>query len=133
MSDVERVREEMYRMAMGVHRDQLADRYLAEFYPRLKRAKPAKKAPKRPDRDPREIIQDDERILRELRLFNPPKSNVAIGNHVGVDGGRVSEVLKATGARSYTEVLRYLNDVVRPALERGDDGPYRAWAKAKKT
>jgi hypothetical protein len=37
-SDVVRVREEMKRMALGAHRDQLVDRYLSEFYPRLKRA-----------------------------------------------------------------------------------------------
>jgi hypothetical protein len=136
MSDVERVREEMLRMALGVHRDQLADRYVAEFYPRLKRARAAKVAPRRPQRRPREVIQQDERALDAIIKFAPAKSNVEIGNHLGCDGGRVSECMRAAladGRTAFAEGLKHLREVVRPAYERGDKLPYLRWQKAKKT
>jgi hypothetical protein len=134
MSDVERVREEMKRMALGAHRDQLADRYLSEFYPRLKRATAAKVAPKRPARSPREVMQTDERTLITLMKFHPDKSNVEIGNQLGIDGGRVSECMRAAITYGgFPDGLVHLREVVRAAYERGDEEPYRRWQRAKKT
>ena len=134
MSDIVRLREEMLRMALGARRHLMADWFIEHGYPRMKRATAAKVAPKRQDREPREIVRDDERILQELRLYNPPKSNVAIGNHLGFDGGRVSETMKAANAdgRSITEVLARLNDI-RAALDRGDTLPFKRWQRTKRT
>lgn len=121
-------------MALGAHRDQLPDRYIAEFYPRLKRATAAKRAPKRPKRTPREVMQMDMRVLDAVLLYSPAKSNVEIGNHLGCDGGRVSECMRAANAHGgFAAGLKHLQLVVRPAYEGGDRLPYRAWQKAKKT
>lgn len=134
MSDIVRLREEMRRMALGVHRDTMADRFLSEFYPRMKRATAAKRAPKRPHRTPREVMQTDERTLQTLMKFHPDKSNVEIGNQLGIDGGRVSECMRAAIAYGgFPDGLAHLQMVVREAYERGDPLPYRRWQRAKKT
>jgi hypothetical protein len=139
LSDVERVREEMRRMALGARRENWelwVHRTLTDWVPRLKRAAAAKTAPKRPRRLPREIMQHDERALEAIIKYSPSKSNVEIGNYLGCDGGRVSECMRAAradGRASFAEGLKHLQGVVRPAFDRGDRLPYVHWQQAKKT
>jgi hypothetical protein len=136
-SQVDRVREEIRRMEQGFYRND-AEKWCErarDWVPRLMRASAAKRAPKRDDREPIEILLHDERILRAVLLYHPAKSNVEIGNHVGCDGGRVSECMRAARAagRTFEDGLAYLIETVRPCVLKGDRGPYRLWQRAKKT
>ena len=135
---VDRVRKEMIHMLGSFDRDN-PERWceLARgWVPQLERARAAKTAPKRPNRRPEEIIQNDERALHAIIQFHPAKSNIEIGNHLGCDGGRVSECMRAAhadGRASFADGLKHLSEVLRPALERGDKLPYLRWQRAKKT
>jgi len=135
MSDIVRLREEMLAMALGARRERMPDWFIEQGYARMKRATAAKVAPKRVDRTPREIMQDDERMLEQILIFHPAKSNEEIAQHVGANGGRASEVMKAARdeGRTMVQGLKFLIEVVRPAYERGDRRYYRAWQRAKRT
>ena len=137
MSDVERVREEMRKMALGVNADNAAlwvDRVLNDWVPRLKRERAAKTSPKRPARSPREMMQHDERALMALMRSSPAKSNVEIGNSLGSDGGRISECMKVAQAHGgFEQRLKHLREVVIPAYVAGNTHPYDKWQRAKKT
>jgi hypothetical protein len=136
MSDVARVREEMRHMLGSFDRFN-AERWCeaaAGWVPRLDRDKAAKRAPKRARRLPREIMQDDERALEAVIQFYPAKTNVEIGNHIGIDPGRVSEAMRAARAHGgFAQGLAHLRDVVRPAFESGREGHYFRWQAEKKT
>lgn len=106
-----------------------------EWVPRLEREKAAKRAPKRRRRKPDEIMRDDERVLEAVIRFYPAKTNVEIGNHIGIDPGRVSETMRAArkAAGGFVQGLAHLRNVVRPAFERGHKAHYRAWQRFKPT
>jgi hypothetical protein len=136
MSDVARVREEMRHMLGSFDRHN-AERWCeraTDWIPRLDRDKAAKRAPKRKKRKPTEIMGDDERALEAVLRFRPAKTNVEIGNHIGIDPGRVSEAMRAARAHGgFTAGLAHLREIVRPRFEGRVREPYRRWQKAKKT